>query len=565
MNQQYSTESAPSILIVDDTPHNLRLLSEILHDQGYSVRLLREGRLVMTSVLYSPPDLILLDIMMPDMNGYEVCEQLKADERTRQIPVIFLSALTDVAAKVKAFAAGGVDYIAKPFKKEETLLRIYTQVTLQQAKQQLQQQNANLQQEISVRKQTEHELQRRNRELSLVNHIGQLFSSSLDLDQVLVTALQEVQRLLNVVSTSIWLLIPETGEIECSQIIGPGSEQLHYLRLPAAQGITGWAATHGETIISPDVWDDPRHYVTGGTREESPVRSMVSIPLKVKGNVIGVLNLVDPQVDRFTEEDVRFVEPIASAAAIAIENARLYTEVKDKNVQLQELNASKDKFFSIISHDLRSPFNTLLGFAQLLVEKVEHATREQLYSHASRMLSSAERLYALLENLLTWSRLQRGMMEYHPSPLDMSDIAEDNVLLFRPKAEEKGVTLINSISEGTSAYGDFSMVKTVVRNLLSNALKFTRGGDSITLTASHQDAWLFISVADTGIGISKENVEKLFRLDVHHSSPGTAGERGTGLGLLLCQELVQKNGGKIWVESEIGQGTTFRFLLPLHP
>ena len=585
MNSEHGTEDRASILIVDDMPGNLRLLSDMLSRYGYLVRPLRESTMACSSAIHALPDLILLDVMMPNMDGYEVCQRLKADQRTRDIPVIFISALTDMADKVKGFAVGGVDYITKPFQHEDVVMRVKTQIDLRRAQQRLQRQNVQLQQEISERKRAEEELQRRNRELALLNQISQLFSSSLELDQVLLTALQEVQRLLNVVSTSIWLLHSETEELECRQIIGPGSAELLHVCLPAGQGITGWVARHGESLIVPDVLVDARHSKVTRGQGDSAVRSMLSVPLKIKGNVIGVLNLIDPQVDRFTREDLRFIEPISGAAAIAIENARLYTmaqqeiaerkraetallaahnDVKEKNAQLEELNASKDKFFSIISHDLRSPFNALLGFAQLLLEQLEYYSRADILAHVEKLYHSAERLYALLENLLTWSRIQRGAMEFRPECLNLREITDYTLDLFATKAEEKRIALTNIVSEKLFVRADEQMFTTIMRNLISNAVKFTPGGGRVTISAHGRDEHeLEVAVADTGVGILQEQLSKLFRIDVHYTNVGTAGEHGTGLGLNLCKDLVEKQQGRIWAESTPGQGSTFRFTLPL--
>ena len=253
-------------------------------------------------------------------------------------------------------------------------------------------------------------------------------------------------------------------------------------------------------------------------------------------------------------------------------NATLEQQVRERTAELEaqklelaELNASKDKFFSIISHDLRSPFNALLGFAQILSENLERYPLEEIRQKVIYIRTAAERLYALLENLLTWSRIQRGAIEYNPEPLDLAEIAEDNVALFTPNAEQKQIRLHNSIQTQTFVYADYSMLNTVIRNLTSNALKFTSSGDHVTLSAKIAEQLVEIAVTDTGIGISAAVLPTLLRIDTHHTQVGTAGEKGTGLGLVLCKELIEKNGGRLWVESEVGKGSTFRFILPRPP
>lgn len=237
-------------------------------------------------------------------------------------------------------------------------------------------------------------------------------------------------------------------------------------------------------------------------------------------------------------------------------------ELKEKNIQLHELNASKDKFFSIISHDLRSPFTALLGHTELISEQFALYTPEELNDHIVQIRKSAQKLYALLENLLTWSRIQRGLMQYHPEAVDLYEVALDNVELFITRAQQKEIILHNCIQKHSLAYADYSMVSTIIRNLTSNALKFTPRKGHVTLSARQHESFWEISVADTGQGIPVEIFPRLLQIDGQYTNPGTDGERGTGLGLILCKELIEQHQGKFWVESAIGVGATFFFTLP---
>ncbi len=319
-----------NIVVVDDTPEHLKMLSHILTQHGYLICPATSGKAALKAVRTTPPDLILLDILMPDMDGYEVCRQLKADERTHDIPVLFISALDRMMDKVNAFNVGGVDYITKPFQVEEVLARVETHLSLRNAQKCLQKKNLQLQRELDERKQIQEALQQRNRELSLLTRVSQMFSSSLELEHVLDTVLGEIQRLLDVVSSSFWLIEPETGELVCLQANGLGSDNIVHWRLNMGQGITGWAAKHNESVIVPDTSEDARHFKDVDKQTGLIVRSMISIPLRAKGNVIGVLNLVDPRVSHFTPDDLTLLEPIAAAVATAIENARLYTTAQQQ-------------------------------------------------------------------------------------------------------------------------------------------------------------------------------------------------------------------------------------------
>jgi len=387
MNHNQMSSFKANILVVDDTRDNLRLLSNILTGQGYQVRPVPNGSKALSAAKARLPDLILLDIMMPDLDGYAVCEQLKADERTRDIPVIFISALNETFDKVKAFDLGGVDYIAKPFQAEEVLARVKTHLSLRSMQQQLHAQNDQLQQEIVERERVEE--------------------------------------------------------------------------------------------------------------------------------------------------------------------------------ALREANATKDTFFSIIAHDLRSPFTALIGYAELALQSFDESSKEKMKEYITQIQSSAESVYALLENLLTWSRIQRDVMEYRPENIPLHQMVNHLVYLFISNAQQKQITFRNFVPIEISVYADANMIQTVIRNLISNAIKFTDVGGSINISARQDNQYVEVSVSDSGMGIPEVDLPKLFRIDMK-SMTGTAGERGTGIGLPLCKDLVEKNGGSLWVESEPGKGTTFRFTLSPH-
>jgi two-component system sensor histidine kinase/response regulator len=183
-------------------------------------------------------------------------------------------------------------------------------------------------------------------------------------------------------------------------------------------------------------------------------------------------------------------------------------------------------------------------------------------TYVQGLRGAAEKLYALLENLLTWSRIQRGDMVYSPESWNLNDIISENIELICLQAKQKQIAFQNSVESDIMVHADFYMVNAILRNLLTNALKFTRSGGHIEIFTRRTDASVEVAVSDTGVGIKEEDIPKLFRIDVRYTHTGTAGEEGSGLGLSLCKELIEKNNGTIWVESEIGKGTTFYFTLP---
>lgn len=370
------TDTKPLALIVDDNPENLKIMTSILRQNNFKVAAASGGMEALGFVKEKTPDIILLDIMMPGLDGFETCRQLKAEASTSSIPILFISALSDTADKLKGFEAGGVDYITKPFQKEEIVARVHTHLLLKQSL---------------------------------------------------------------------------------------------------------------ETI-------------------------------------------------------------------------------KSQNRKLEELNASKDKFFSIIAHDLKSPFNGFIGMTQLFLDSMSVFDKDEMQKIASEMNKSAVTLYRLIENLLAWACLQRGIMQFNPKSFEIAPLIEDCVEALRGSGNQKSIRIECGIPTDLWVFCDDQMLHTVVRNLISNAIKFTDTGGRIVVTgAKTGNNFIEIAVRDNGIGMSEVTLGNLFRMDVDHRKTGTNGEKGTGLGLLLCRELVEKNGGIIDAESEMGKGSTFRVTLPYRP
>jgi two-component system, sensor histidine kinase and response regulator len=244
-------------------------------------------------------------------------------------------------------------------------------------------------------------------------------------------------------------------------------------------------------------------------------------------------------------------------------NANLEKKVEERTKQLNELNATKDKFFSIIAHDLKNPFNTLIGFTELLLENLRDYSYEKLHEFIGILHDTSKQSYALLENLLEWSRSQTGRIQIKKEDIKIYSLIEENINLLLNQAAKKKIQLINHVEFNGTVFADLNMSRTVIRNLISNAIKYTKEQGTITCQASLKEDFLEISIHDTGIGIKPDNLDKLFRIDLNYSTRGTADEGGTGLGLILCKEFINKNGGEIWAESVYGQGSTFKFTLPL--
>jgi two-component system sensor histidine kinase/response regulator len=367
MNNDIVTNAdIPDILIVDDNPANLLLLGQILKDNGYKVRPVPSGSMALQVAEKAKPDLILLDIMMPEMDGFEVCSRLKKNEDLKDVPIIFISALNNTNDIVKAFESGGADYINKPFQAEEVIARVTTHL-------------------------------------------------------------------------------------------------------------------------------------------------------------------------------------------------KIYQQWKE----LQEINATKDKFFSIIAHDLRGPLSGFMSLTEMMADESLSLTSDEKKELTMDLSHSARNILNLLENLLEWSQMKRGYTTFNPQKIDLKETVNDCLKVIADVSLKKNIGLTIEIPDGFEIIADINMLQTIIRNLVSNAVKFTPRSGGVAISAvSNEINSATIKVKDSGIGMSNQMVDNLFRIDINTRRPGTEGELSSGLGLLLCKEFVGIHGGAIWVESEEGKGTSFLFTLP---
>ena len=363
------TLKKPLILIVDDMPKNIQVLSNILYYKGYNIRIATTGSQALESIKTKAPDLILLDIQMPEMNGFEVCKILKANPDTKEIPIIFLTAVIEPEKIVQGFELGAVDYITKPFNTAELIVRVATQI-----------------------------------------------------------------------------------------------------------------------------------------------------------------------------------------------------EIKQSREKLVELNATKDKFFSIIAHDLRNPFAGIIGLSEIIeADLIENTNVDipELLKYNEMILSTSKSAFDLLNTLMEWAKSQTGKITVNLQNISINCLVANVIPLVQGNALNKNIAIENECIEDEIVFVDDSLTKTILRNLLTNAIKFTHPNGKVIVSTQKKEDYLEISVTDTGIGINPKNLDKIFRIDSKFTSLGTDKEKGTGLGLILCKEFVELQDGNIRVESELGKGSKFTFTLPL--
>jgi PAS domain S-box-containing protein len=284
------------------------------------------------------------------------------------------------------------------------------------------------------------------------------------------------------------------------------------------------------------------------------------------GNIIWALLAVSLAKDS-TDNPLHFISQIKDIS----ERKQSEEIINQNNIKLAELNASKDKFFSIIAHDLKAPFSGFLGITKLMSENINNFSIEELQNLSLKMRDAAGNIYQLLENLLEWSRMQRGTIEFNPEECSIIQIINQNIELVREISVQKNITIENKISDNTIINADIAMLNTIFRNLISNSIKFTHRNGIIEIGNTKQEinnslttnGYIEIYLKDTGIGMNNELINKLFKIEEDVSRKGTENEPSTGLGLLLCKEFAEKHNGSIRVESEVGKGSTFYLKLPL--
>ncbi|MBN1219051.1 MAG: hybrid sensor histidine kinase/response regulator [Anaerolineae bacterium] len=566
-------QTKPQILIVDDKPQNLFALEALLGQLDVEVIQTTSGAEALGLALEHDFALGIIDVQMPGMDGYELVELLRGNPTTASLPVIFVSAIySDEYHHRKGYDAGAVDFLSKPFIAEILLSKVgvfldlyHQRVRLQALINELNDKNEALIQVTGELQEANVALSKRAVQLEASNQVSQQITSVLELNELLTAVVRSIQTKFGYYFVGVWLLNEAKDRVILQAGLGrDGSQRLEPgwpIELDTGHGIIAWVARSGQVYRADDVSVDDRFLVMDLLPE---TRSEVAFPLRIGQEVIGVLDIQSDQVARFDDEDQRMLQTLTNQIAIAIRNARLYELEK-------QLNTDKDKFFSIISHDLRSPFTSLLGNTELMVKMIDRLSQEDIREMSQSINNQAKAAHRLLENLLTWSQLQRGRIEYDPGPVELHQLVGNTVTLLQEVAQSKEIQLEQTIEDELFVYADKYMIDTVIRNLTSNALKFTPPGGQVILSARPNGflpgkkgpSWVEVSVIDTGVGISPEDIDKLFKIEVHHTTPGTAQEQGTGLGLILCREMVEKNGGHIWVESELGQGTTVKFTVPI--
>jgi len=586
--------STINILIVDDTPDNLRLLAKILESHGYVVRKSLNGKMALQAAHRDPPNLILLDINMPEMNGYEVCQALKNSPSTCQIPIIFISALDQIGDKMRAFEMGGQDYVTKPFHELEVIARIKNQLLIQQQQRTLLEQqelvlqkNQTLQQEIDDRLRAEAEVRRLNVDLErrvdartaelqqalsfelAIKRISDQVRDSLDQHQILQTAVETLAQVLDVHC--------------CDAALYSSDHSTSTIRYQWLQ--SGLQTTQGQVLYMADY---PELY------EQLQNRTWFSFcqiqPTTIRNHsAILACPIFDHQVDQagilgdlwlfrnldlgFSEREVQLVQQAANQCAIALRQARLYEAAQAQVYELERLNHLKDDFLSTISHELRSPIASMKMILKLLVDlsneenamapsTLPSGQQQKVVEYLHILQEECDRELALVEDLLHLQHIEAGTYVNQPTPISLQGFISHLVEPFESRVQNQQQTLQIDIAPDLPTLDlDPLSFNRVMTELLSNACKYTPARGTIAVTAKMVRSALEpevlprlqLTVTNTGIEIAPEELPRIFDkfYRIPNNDPWKHG--GTGLGLALVKKLVEQMQGTLQVKSGNGQ------------
>ena len=514
---------AEVILIVDDTPDNLLVLFSYLEEQGFKVLLAEDGESALQIAQSQTPDLILLDVLMPNIDGFETCRRLKAKPSTKEIPVIFLTALSETVNKVQGFKLGGVDYVTKPWEQEEILARIQTHLNLRKMRRTLASQNQELQQSLNFE--------------AVVRRITDRLRDSLDESQILETATQELVGVLDLSSCQI--------EFYDSEQIKATIVYEHTITLPQSQGVSRNIADFPE-LYQQLLQKIPLQLVES-TPQFNPQGIQVNrlaCPIFDDRGIIGNLWALRPPTEVFTVLEIQLLQQVASQCAIAIRQARLYEASNQQVTELAKLNQLKDDFLKTISHELRAPMSSIqlaVQTMETLLQSKKNLRKSPVFKRVLQIFNqSCNRQKQLVDDLITLCYIDAKAKTVQPESINLNLWVQDLSQLYLKLIENQKQQLILDFSEQElNIFTDPIILERIVREILHNACKYTPAGETITIQTEVHQSEISLCIINTGVEISVEEQRLIFNqfYRIPNNDPWKYG--GTGLGLTLVKKLAE--------------------------
>lgn len=558
MERQPGIESRETtILIVDDDPNNLAMLASFLGEHNLNILVAEDSENALQRAIYTKPDLILMDIRMPKMDGYELCRRLKEMDDTRDIPVIFMTALTETEYKVKGFKAGAVDYVTKPFQREEVLARVSIHLRNRELTNKLQEEKDLLERRVGERtRDLQAAFEKRGELEFIINHspaVAWLWKNEKGWPVEYVSK-----------NLAIYGYIPDdfiNGRVAFASIVHPedlprvAAEVERYVE----EGRTEFTQEYRILTKSGEVrWFDDSTWVR---------RNADGLVTHYQGTTVDITRRKQAEEKvRTAQRDLqKFNEQLEQMVIKRTEELqRVNQELVLAREAAQTSSRAKGEFLASMSHEIRTPLNAILGFSKLLQkEELTHSAKQNL----EIINRSGEHLLSLINNILELAKIESGRISLKPSIFDMQALISDIEMMFRERTGGKGLSLNLEIHEDTPRYvtADAGKVRQVFINLLGNAVKFTRkGGITVRVRPERIDGAMVIAaeVEDTGEGIAPEEIGKLFGA-FEQTASGIRSHQGTGLGLAITRQYLNLMGGDINAASEPGKGTCFRLHFPV--